>query len=151
MISGLDGNGIVVEWTKVKTLGSGSYGQVHLAKLPNLVSGDHLLAAVKSCAYPRSDSIQKELHILRQFQDSDKIVKCFGDVVSLKNGVTVYNLFLEYDSSGTLRDLIRRYGGNTSEPAVKCYIKMLFEGLRCIHAKGYVHCDLKPKNILVFP
>ncbi|KAL4324837.1 hypothetical protein GQ457_11G028970 [Hibiscus cannabinus] len=63
MVSKLDENGIVVEWTKVKTLGSGSFRQVHLAKLPSLVS-DHLLATVKSCAYSHSASIQNELHIL---------------------------------------------------------------------------------------
>ncbi|KAL4353576.1 hypothetical protein GQ457_06G006990 [Hibiscus cannabinus] len=151
IVSGFDGNGIIMEWTKVKTLGSGSFGQVHLAKLPNLISGDYFFAAVKSCAYSRSDSIQKELYILRQFQDSDKIVKCFGDVVSFEEGVTVYNLFLEYASGGTLRDLIRRHGGSIHEPVVKCYTKMLLEGLRCIHSEGYVHCDLKPENILVFP
>ncbi|KAF8054364.1 hypothetical protein N665_1331s0002 [Sinapis alba] len=28
---------------------------------------------------------------------------------------------------------------------------MLLQGLATIHAHGYVHCDLKPDNILVFP
>ncbi|KAK8990809.1 hypothetical protein V6N11_028769 [Hibiscus sabdariffa] len=118
----LYGNGIVVEWTNVKTLGSVSFGQVHLSKFPSLVGSFQVL-----------------------------ILKCLGDVVSLEKGVTVYNLFLEYAFGGTLRDLIERYGSNIPEPVVKCYTKMLLEGLRCIHGKGYVHCDLKPENILVFP
>ncbi|KAK8563782.1 hypothetical protein V6N12_035922 [Hibiscus sabdariffa] len=118
--------------------------------LARLSAKQSLPLGTKSCAYSRSDSIQKELYILRQFQDSNKIVKCFDDVVSLEKGVTVYNVFLEYASGGTLRDLIRRYDGNIPEPFVKCYTKILFEGLRCIHAEGYLHCDLKLENIFVF-
>ena len=33
---------------------------------------------------------------------------------------------------------------------VQRYTRMIVKGLRCIHEKGYVHCDLKPANILVF-
>lgn len=47
---------------------------------------------------------------------------------------------------GTLRDLIKEYGGNKP----KDYIKMLLEGVRRIHVKGYVYCNLKLNTIHVF-
>ncbi|KAK7405354.1 hypothetical protein VNO78_06602 [Psophocarpus tetragonolobus] len=34
---------------------------------------------------------------------------------------------------------------------VRMYTHMILKGLSYIHAKGVVHCDLKPKNILLFP
>ncbi|GMI69036.1 MAPKK kinase 20, mitogen-activated protein kinase kinase kinase 20 [Hibiscus trionum] len=149
VVKGINSEGVVVEWTKVKALGSGSYGQVHLVKFPTLVSSYHFFA-VKSSVYSRSDSIQKELHILQEFYGCNNIVRCYGGAVSIEKGVQFYNLFLEYASHGTLLDLIEKYGGKIPEQVVKCYTKMLLEGLRCIHTKGYVHCDLKPENILVF-
>ncbi|KAK8586494.1 hypothetical protein V6N13_010085 [Hibiscus sabdariffa] len=38
MVSKLDGNGIVVEWTKLKTPGNGSFGPVHFVKLSSMDS-----------------------------------------------------------------------------------------------------------------
>ncbi|KAJ7975116.1 Protein kinase-like protein [Quillaja saponaria] len=40
---------------------------------------------------------------------------------------------------------------NFEEIDVQNYTRMILKGLQCIHAKGYVHCDLKPSNVLVFP
>ncbi|XVF31614.1 hypothetical protein REPUB_Repub17cG0006400 [Reevesia pubescens] len=142
-----------MEWIKLKTLGKGSYGVVHLVKpISNSVSDDRVFA-VKSCLYKDSDSLQKELEILQQFSDCGNIVKCYGDVLSIDDqGMVVYNLFLEYARGGSLSDLIiKKYRGKIPECDVKCYTKMLLEGIRDIHARGYVHCDLKPANILVFP
>jgi serine/threonine protein kinase len=34
---------------------------------------------------------------------------------------------------------------------IQKFTRMILKGLRCIHKKGYVHCDLKPVNVLVFP
>ncbi|XVF34367.1 hypothetical protein REPUB_Repub18cG0053300 [Reevesia pubescens] len=64
----------------------------------------------------------------------------------------VYHLVLEYAPGGSFLDLmIKKYGGKIPECDAKCYARMLAEGIRDIHKKGYVHSDLKPENILVFP
>ncbi|MBA0820608.1 hypothetical protein Gohar_028327 [Gossypium harknessii] len=63
----------------------------------------------------------------------------------------VYNMFLEYVPRGSLLDLMNRYGGKIPERDVNCYTQMILEGLLDIHEKGYIHSNLKPGNILVFP
>ncbi|MBA0788664.1 hypothetical protein Gotri_011897 [Gossypium trilobum] len=63
----------------------------------------------------------------------------------------VYNMFLEYVPRGSLLDLMHRYGGKIPERDVNCYTQMILEGLLDIHEKGYIHSNLKPGNILVFP
>ncbi|KAJ4867299.1 Protein kinase superfamily protein [Raphanus sativus] len=37
------------------------------------------------------------------------------------------------------------------EPLIKDFARMVLEGLVSVHGGGYVHCDIKPDNILVFP
>ncbi|KAL2477678.1 mitogen-activated protein kinase kinase kinase 21 [Forsythia ovata] len=69
----------------------------------------------------------------------------------MENNIEVYNLLLEYASHGTLADLIKKYQGNMPESLVACYSYMLLKGLYHVHYKGFVHCDMKPENILVFP
>ncbi|XWS75642.1 hypothetical protein CRYUN_Cryun01aG0108600 [Craigia yunnanensis] len=151
VVKGVAENGLTMEWIKLKTLGKGSYGVVDLVKPTNLVSDDRVFA-VKSCLYQDSDSLQKELEILERFASCSKIVQCYGDMLSIDQGKLVYNLFLEYAPGGSLLDLmIKKYGGNIPECDAKCYARMLLEGIRDIHQSGYVHCDLKPANILVYP
>ncbi|XP_022774051.1 mitogen-activated protein kinase kinase kinase 17-like [Durio zibethinus] len=144
--------GLTMDWIKLKTLGKGSHGVVHLVKPTNSVSDDRLFA-VKSCRYKDSSSLQKELQIFKQFVGCGNIVQCYGAMLSIDDqGMVVYNLFLEYAPGGNLLDLMsKKYGGKIPECDVKCYVRMLLEGIRDIHQRGYVHCDLKPANILVFP
>ena len=61
----------------------------------------------------------------------------------------IYNLQLEYAPHGTLYELIAKQ--TLTERQAKVYIRMIVKGLRSIHEKGLVHCDLKPGNILLFP
>ncbi|EXB57022.1 putative serine/threonine-protein kinase [Morus notabilis] len=47
---------------------------------------------------------------------------------------------------------MQRSGGCVpDEIDVRLYTWMVLNGLSRIHAKGVVHCDIKPDNILVFP
>ena len=61
-----------------------------------------------------------------------------------------YILFLEYAPGGSLEDLIRDSGGALPESDIRLYTRMIVKGLCHIHENGYVHCDIKPSNILVF-
>ncbi|XWS70994.1 hypothetical protein CRYUN_Cryun03dG0098600 [Craigia yunnanensis] len=151
VVKGVARNGLTMEWFKLKTLGKGSYGVVHLVK-PTKSDSDDQVFAVKSCVYQDSSSLQKELQIFKRFVGCGNIVQCYGDLLSIDQGMLVYNLFLEYAPGGSLFDLmIKKYGGKIPECDARCYARMLLEGVRDIHQRGYVHCDLKPENILVFP
>ena len=67
-----------------------------------------------------------------------------------ENGDMVYNLLLEYTSSGSLRDLIHNSGGcGLPESDVKRYTKCILKGLNHIHGCGYLRCDIKPENVLL--
>ncbi|KAF3434671.1 hypothetical protein FNV43_RR21756 [Rhamnella rubrinervis] len=79
------------------------------------------------------------------------IVHCYGNELSFENHQhQIYNLLLEYAQGGNLLDLIYSNGGCLPEFKVQIYTRMIVKGLRRIHEKGYVHCDLNPTNILVF-
>ncbi|GMI87598.1 mitogen-activated protein kinase kinase kinase 21 [Hibiscus trionum] len=132
-----------MEFIEVKNLGRGSHGVVELVKMTKPVP---MLLAVKSSPSP-SSSLQKEFRILPQFLGLPNIVQCHGALFSSKYD----KLFLEYASGGSLKDLIKKYGGKIPEPDVRHYTAMILQGLFYIHRKGYVHCDIKPHNILVYP
>lgn len=61
----------------------------------------------------------------------------------------VYNLFMEYCQSGTVRDAIDRRGGRLCEPEMAQYTGQILNGLEHLHSIGIVHCDVKPRNILI--
>ncbi|CAL1403459.1 unnamed protein product [Linum trigynum] len=143
-----------MDCTRGKPLGQGSFGEVFVAnptdpKLPNM--------AVKSVPEDKKESLTAEHQILEKFRDVPGIVRCLGGGLSKElnpeNGLRRYDLLLEYASGGSLMDLI--YGGGVGAAIprrhVRVYTLMLLKALSSIHSLGYVHCDIKPSNILVFP
>ncbi|XP_055822207.1 mitogen-activated protein kinase kinase kinase 20-like [Solanum dulcamara] len=111
------------------------------------------VAAVKCCDIRRSISLQQEAQILTTLKGSPYVVQFFGADVSIDNGnIPTYNLFLEYASGGSLHDLINNYKKGMrkmSELEVGFYAYQLLKGIQHIHKKGWVHCDIKPANVLV--
>ncbi|KAG1347110.1 mitogen-activated protein kinase kinase kinase 18-like [Cocos nucifera] len=106
--------------------------------------------AVKSAPLSQSSFLQHEEAILTRLQHCPHLIRCFGhDLACFDAKEQSYNLFLEYASGGTLSDVVRRAGGSLPETTVRRFTRSLLEGLRSIHAEGYVHCDIKLQNILV--
>ncbi|KAG5592097.1 hypothetical protein H5410_042611 [Solanum commersonii] len=139
-----------MHWKKVKVLGSGSYGMVSLARPMNVCSS-MIYAAVKSAEVNRSFSLREEGKILNALRGPEYVVECFGEDVSVENGKDTYNLMLEYAASGTLHDLLHKSKMMLGESEATYYAFQILKGISHVHNKGFIHCDLKPANILVFP
>ncbi|GAV71454.1 Pkinase domain-containing protein [Cephalotus follicularis] len=106
--------------------------------------------AVKSAEVSVSGTLQQERQVLNNVQGCHYILRCYGEeTTTSQDGDMVYNVLLEYASGGTLAHLINNRG--LQETHVKRYTRSLLIGLQHIHACGYVHCDIKPENILLVP
>ncbi|EOY13471.1 Mitogen-activated protein kinase kinase kinase 21, putative [Theobroma cacao] len=138
---------LTMEWIKLKTLGEGCFAVVDLVKIIQPMS---CILAVKSSPFS-CPSLSKEYKILQQFLGCPYIVQCYGAMMSLGYSEPYFNLFVEYAPEGNLLNLIQKFGGKIPESYVRCYIRMILGGLCDIHKRGYVHCDLKPENVLVYP
>ena len=134
---------------RVGLLGRGSYGAVYLA-IDDLT---HWQVAVKTAHIDYACSLEKEKRVYEAFRGYPEFIQCYSDMKTTERGFKLYNLLLEYAPAGTLADLILRTSGGRGMPEsdVRIYARMILRGLHCMHAKGYVHCDLKPLNILAFP
>ncbi|XP_041016278.1 mitogen-activated protein kinase kinase kinase 20-like [Juglans microcarpa x Juglans regia] len=138
-----------MKWQKDRVLGSGSFGTVYLG-VPTNPYIEPAYIAIKTSSLGSSSTLQKERRILSRFVGCPEIVRCLGAELSRECGLYYYNLLLEYASGGTLQDLINGSGGKLEEHDVRRYTRMILKGLLSLHEQGYVHCDLKPANILVF-
>ncbi|XP_028096629.1 calcium-dependent protein kinase 4-like [Camellia sinensis] len=147
-----DGN----KWFRGSIIGKSSSGPVYLATLKKpkwRLTHLPVLMAVKSAEVSDSALLQREALVLRNFHACPYIYRCFGEeVFTSDRNRMVYNLLLEYGSSGTLADVVKKTGGNgLPESDVRRYTRYILEGLDCVHSAGYVHRALKPENIIIVP
>ncbi|OWM79809.1 hypothetical protein CDL15_Pgr023221 [Punica granatum] len=131
-------------WTRGRTVGRGSSATVSMA----FSSSSGEVFAVKSAEMSRSESLQREQKILSSIS-SPHIVSYKGWDVIVDGTELVYNLFMEYCPCGTLRDAIDRCGGWLGEAEITRYTRQILIGLEHLHCLGIVHCDVKPRNILI--
>ncbi|KAK9161956.1 hypothetical protein Syun_002858 [Stephania yunnanensis] len=105
--------------------------------------------AVKSATPINTRKLQNEKRILTDLKECPQIIQCYGDDVTAFKGNTFYDVFLEFAPNGDLLDLIEKKPINETD--IRRYTRSILQGLQYIHNKGYVHCDIKPHNILIFP
>lgn len=140
-----------MNWVRGRSLGSGSFASVNLAKPKKTSTLFHSPTAVKTSNVNSSSSLKNEEQILHCLGSCPQIVKCFGHDQTVENGEEYYNLFLEYAAGGTLADQLKNHSGRRfPETLVRRYARSILEGLHHVHSKGFVHCDIKLQNILVF-
>ncbi|CAN1190345.1 Mitogen-activated protein kinase kinase kinase 20 [Linum perenne] len=141
-----------MDWIRGESIGHGSSSTVNLAFCRG--GSNSPVMAVKSS--PISDLLENENEILTQIGDSPQIIKCFGFEKDNQNqnqnqNQSRHNLFLEYASRGSLADQVRQSpGGRLPELEARRYTRSILKGLSHIHGKGFVHCDIKLQNLLVF-
>ncbi|KAK7252827.1 hypothetical protein RIF29_37047 [Crotalaria pallida] len=147
-----------MDWVRGRTLGSGSFATVYLATSAHHHHHHHPhyfppLFAVKTTYHAStSSSLVNENQILQSLQPSPHIIKSFGFERTVEKGEDCCNMFLEYAHGGTLYDHMKKkhVGGKFPESKVRHYTKSILEGLNHVHVKGFVHCDIKLQNILIF-
>ncbi|CAL5187881.1 unnamed protein product [Lathyrus oleraceus] len=139
-----------MNWIRGDSLGSGNFATVNLAIHTKPSVNIPSLTAVKSCKLSHSLSLQKEKNIFERLGSCPHIIQYFGQDQTVENGEEYYNIFLEYANGGTLNDQLKNHDGKLPEKLVRHCTRSVVEGLKYIHENGFVHCDLKPPNILVF-
>ncbi|XP_043714855.1 mitogen-activated protein kinase kinase kinase 18-like [Telopea speciosissima] len=138
------------QWVRSNCIGKGSFGTVSLASFES----DGRVFAVKSVNSNSSltshlESLENEILTLSSLS-SPYVVQYLGDDITQEFGnVTYRNLHMEYLPGGTAADVASQFGGKGNERVVRSVAWCIVSALKHVHAKGFVHCDVKGKNVLL--
>ena len=83
--------------------------------------------------------------MLRQLRGHDNIVRLI-DVVELADAV-VYVVMERIDGPGLDDFILQQRDAKLSEPSARRFFRHILAALRHAHARGFIHCDLKPANV----
>ncbi|KAF8083129.1 hypothetical protein N665_0791s0026 [Sinapis alba] len=132
----------------VSFLGKGGFGSVALIR----DSKHHRLHAVKSSPIAYMESLKKEHRIMLRFRNHPRIVQTTNANLHIGINLDCCYIYMEFASKGTLHNCISHFSGQPMpEVMIRRATLMILQGLEALHSHGYVHCDLKPANVLLFP
>ncbi|KDN48131.1 hypothetical protein RSAG8_03147, partial [Rhizoctonia solani AG-8 WAC10335] len=139
----------------IKPISKGAFGSVFLAK--KKTTGDYfaikVLKKADMIAKNQITNVKAERMILMKQSESPFVVKLYFTFQSKEN---LY-LVMEYLNGGDCASLIKTLDcasliktlGALPEEWTRAYIAEVTLGLEYLHAKGVVHRDLKPDNLLI--
>ncbi|KAJ0244879.1 Mitogen-activated protein kinase kinase kinase 13 [Hirschfeldia incana] len=132
-------------WVRGTCIGRGCFGAVSTAV--SKTDGE-VLFAVKSvdlatCLPAQLESLENEISVLRSLEPHPHIVRFLADGVSREGTASFRNLHLEYTPEGDVAQNV------IDETLLRRYTACLVSALRHVHSRGYVHCDVKARNVLV--
>lgn len=140
-------------YTIIKSLQSGSYGEVFLA---TNIHSDLVAIKMIDVNKMRRYRINKQM-ILDEFSTAemlsstcpDSIIKFYEQFEDVYNGKTMMCLVTEYVSGNSLYNYIENNDIISDTKAIWSLFYFLSKGLQCIHANGFAHQDIKPDNIMI--
>jgi len=136
---------MIGDYVTTKTLGTGAFGTVKLAKKKN----SETLYAIKSISKQsilRSQmgaQVKKEITILKDL-DHPNIVQIFEVLMSTE----YLYIVMDFVSGGELYSKITRTG-KLPDKECRRYVRQLCSALNYCHARNVCHRDIKPENILL--
>ena len=142
-----------LKWCRGKLIGKGGFGSVYIAKLIKPTSENtsfpSIMAVKSDRATDSSSPLMNEGKVLEALKGCPCVIQTYGsDITTNNKGDIIYNLFMEFASLGSLTDSIIANPSAFSEKLVRLCTQSILIGLRDIHGHGFVHCDIKPDNIL---
>ena len=132
---------------EIRTIGSGSFGNVYLAK--NII--DDKIYAIKHMQKNKLlkllctlKGIYQEIDIQSRI-DHENIIKILYTYEDKES----FNLVMEYASNGNLFHYIRKNKGLSESQAFQLFIQVV-NAVYFLHINDLIHRDIKPENILLF-
>ncbi|CAH2077818.1 unnamed protein product [Thlaspi arvense] len=133
--------------TFVSLLGRGGFGSVSLMRDSNF-----RLYAEKSSPLDFLRNLEKEHRIMLRFRNHPRIVQTASPNLHIGTNPERCFIYMEFASKGTLQKMISEFRGRPMPESVIGHAAlMILQGIEALHSHGYVHCDIKPDNVLVFP
>ncbi|KAF8114112.1 hypothetical protein N665_0041s0001 [Sinapis alba] len=141
-------------WVLTRYLGKGAYGSVHLAVRTTKGKGEYLPPemVIKTSDFSQASQLKNEKRFLKLLESNPYVVSYYGKKITVdkKKKKMLYNTILEYCPGQCLAKHIKRHQGvGLPEADVKRFAVDILIGLMLTHAKNIIHCDIKPKNILL--
>ena len=138
---------VIYDNNEIRTIGSGSFGNVYLAqnKIDNKIYAIKHMQKNKLLKLLRTlKGIYREIDIQSRIEHENiiKILYTFEDKES-------FNLVMEYASNGNLFHFIRKNKGLSESQAFQLFIQVV-NAVYFLHKNDLIHRDIKPENILLF-
>lgn len=124
----------------LRVLGEGGFGRAYLAR--DVVTGDDVVVKVVFGAGDGADALREAA--MARAVASPHVVRVLDVVHGRGQGYVV----MEHAEGGSLADLLARRGTLPLHEATRV-LRQLLRGLADAHARGIVHGDVKPENVLL--
>lgn len=130
----------------IRRIGAGSFGSVDLLR-DRQTGAERVCKTVpiKGMKFEVLSQMKKEIMLLQEL-DHPRIVRMYEYTEDVAKGV--FQLILEYLAGGPC-DTLLSGGRRPSESVVSNIMQQVLSAVAYCHARGIVHCDLKPENVLL--